>query len=684
MLMNIMNTLRNSFRLALALSLLAASLAQAQPERIDLEYLAVLRTGDKAALEHALRNGASPNARDSDGNTPLMHAAVYGNAAVVQLLLDRGADVNAVNAAGATPLMRAAFDVEKVALLLDRGAKVDHRSALGNTALMLAARPRNSYSTVKLLLEHKADPLATNLFGATALMAAAAGGDAASVRLLLEHGAKADAQPGIDPGSFLLGGGRSALMWAAFRGDSAIMNLLIDAGANVNSPGFLGTPLAQAAWSDHTAASQVLLDRGADPNGLGPFDGYAPLHWAASTEQPDPALVKLLIERGADPNLGGGEHVDAFMGTLQTPLMLARRRGDTPVAQALVAAGALKATPDRPLPGVQFARQVPDQLDPAIVRAALSQAIPPLQETAIESKGAFMRHESRQDCISCHQQMLPMAAIGLARKQQIPVDQNAERALIQMVREGDFKDLEVDLQPLFHPEPAHSKGYTLLALAAEDLPADARTDAWVHHLSVVQGQDGQWHNNLPRPPLQTDDIGATALAVHALQRYPLPGRKSQLAAQVDRARRWLRSVEPRHNEGRAYQILGLAWAGEPPSSLTPMVDALISEQRADGGWAQLPGLNSDAYATGQAIYALRVGGRLDRAQPAVDRGLRYLLGSQLSSGVWHVRRRAFPFQPTMNSGFPHGRDSWISAAASSWAVMALSVPDEQDRIALQR
>ena len=37
-----------------------------------------------------------------------------------------------------------------------------------------------------------------------------------------------------------------------------------------------------------------------------------------------------------------------------------------------------------------------------------------------------------------------------------------------------------------------------------------------------------------------------------------------------------------------------------------------------------------------------------------------------------MARRAFPFQPTMNSGFPHHRDSWISAAATSWAVLALT------------
>src|SRR5262249_36203363 len=34
--------------------------------------------------------------------------------------------------------------------------------------------------------------------------------------------------------------------------------------------------------------------------------------------------------------------------------------------------------------------------------------------------------------------------------------------------------------------------------------------------------------------------------------------------------------------------------------------------------------------------------------------------------------RTFPFQPTMESGFPHHRDSWLSAAATSWAVLALT------------
>src|SRR6266568_6627970 len=264
--------------------LLAAQATPVPPPSINSEYAAILRSGDSRKLRERLDHGASARARDAAGNTPLMHAAVYGDVSCLRLLDDHGAEVNATNTAGATALMRAALDYKKVALLLERGAVVSARSDLGNSALMLAARPWNSHRAVELLLSPGADAKATNHFGATALMAASAGGDETSVRLLIKHGADVNAQPGTGPGlAFILGGGRSALMWAAYRGDVTILKLLIDAGADVNGEGSLGTALSQAAWADHTAAARVLIERGANVNQAAHSDGYTPLHWAAST-----------------------------------------------------------------------------------------------------------------------------------------------------------------------------------------------------------------------------------------------------------------------------------------------------------------------------------------------------------------------------------------------------------------
>lgn len=679
-----MNRTRFTLCLAVASFIALMSAAETKTPSLSPEHTAVLRSGDARQLRAALDRGLPINGRDAKGNTPLMLAATYGDVASMRLLLERGADVNAANASGATALMRAAYNYEKVRLLVERGVPlsgINARSALGNTALILAARPANSHRAVELLLARGADAKATNNWGATALMAAAAGGDAKSVRALLKHGADVNAQNTPDQPGFIFGGGRTPLMWAAYRGDVEMMKLLIDAGADVNLEGALGTPLAHAAWADRTAAARLLIERGARVNHASRMDGYTPLHWAASTEERDASLVKLLLEHGADPNLGGGENVDAFLAVPQTPLMLAKRRGDTPVLASLKAAGTTAETPDRIPSPTPPSRNLPKTLDAATVRSAVAKALPPLQETSIESKKAFVNHASKQDCVSCHQQFLPMAAIGCAKKQNVPVDKESEEQLIEMVRAGELKNVDTDWQALFHPEAVHTKGYALLGWAAEDLPANETIDSWVHHLAAIQGEDGQWYNNLPRPPIQTGDVGATALAVHALQKYPLPGRKAEFAKQVDRARRWLWTVKPDNTESRIYQILGLAWAGERVEKLQPLAKALLAEQRTDGGWAQLPGLKSDAYATGQAIYALRVGAGLPSKDTFVERAMRFLVETQLEDGTWYVRRRAFPFQPTMKSGFPHGRDSWISAAATSWAVMALSLPEDTPKLA---
>src|SRR5215813_11713867 len=88
-----------------------------------------LRTGHRTEFERALH--ASPSAAKSrgvGGSTPLMFAALYGDASAIQMLLDSGADPNARNDAGATALLWAIDDVEKTRLLLSHGADPNVRS----------------------------------------------------------------------------------------------------------------------------------------------------------------------------------------------------------------------------------------------------------------------------------------------------------------------------------------------------------------------------------------------------------------------------------------------------------------------------------------------------------------------------------------------------------------------------
>jgi len=117
----------------------------------------------------------------------------------------------------------------------------------------------------------------------------------------------------------------------------------------------------------------------------------------------------------------------------------------------------------------------------------------------------------------------------------------------------------------------------------------------------------------------------------------------------------------------------LAWSHAKPASIAAAAKALAVAQRPDGGWSQLPSMGSDAYATGEALYALNAAGKMPAADPVYAKGVKYLLNTQAADGSWHVKTRSIWIQPYFESGFPYGHDQWISAAGTSWATMALSL-----------
>ena len=124
--------------------------------------------------------------------TALHEAALRGDAAAVQSALAAGLDVNGADEEGRTALMLAAFDghTGAVYLLLRRGARVDSQDAAGRTALMYAASGPNTPTVQRLLAAAPTVDLRDREEHFTALMFAAAEGQADNVRALLQ--ARAD------------------------------------------------------------------------------------------------------------------------------------------------------------------------------------------------------------------------------------------------------------------------------------------------------------------------------------------------------------------------------------------------------------------------------------------------------------------------------------------------------------
>ena len=279
---------------ALFAGLAAVAFAQ---ETADPYYQAI-RSNDLATLQ-SLMKSAGVRQKDSRGTTPLHFAAAYGSADAVRMLLAAGADPNARNAFDATPLMWSAVEPEKVRVLVGAGADVNAKSKMGRTAVWLAAANDGSSATVKFLLEHGAK------LDGSEILAATAANDSATIRLLLDKGANVNAKDPV---------GMTPLLNAAMNGNTRIAEMLLARGADVNAAcatefggtvkagkialGLL-TPLLVASVYGPYDMVKLLLDAGANIDARD-VRGMSALMNAVATDHADARIVRLLVDRGAD------------------------------------------------------------------------------------------------------------------------------------------------------------------------------------------------------------------------------------------------------------------------------------------------------------------------------------------------------------------------------------------------
>ena len=122
------------------------------------------------------------NAVNTQGESPLMLAAIKGHFELAQKMIQKGADINKT---GWTPLHYAAStgQLKMIGFLLEQNAYIDAESPNGTTPLMMASLYA-SLESVQLLLDQGADPLLKNEQGLTALQFAERGKRVDAVALL--------------------------------------------------------------------------------------------------------------------------------------------------------------------------------------------------------------------------------------------------------------------------------------------------------------------------------------------------------------------------------------------------------------------------------------------------------------------------------------------------------------------
>jgi ankyrin repeat protein len=286
------------------------------------------RRGDVDTLNRLLSEGADPNARDANGDTPLMLAAAGGHEPVVRHLLKYGADVNAVPVPEhATPLRIAVRDGNAgiVRVLLAHGADPNivapprrrteqekaewrqfreemrewRRKSREEMATRYASLPAEKKAEIDEIWRDQESDDEDEAFtpvdktpGHLRLLAnAISSQNIETLQVLLEAGFAPDPLPGEDNRSTSL----TPISLAVSFGTDEMVRLLLKHGANPTRA------LFGAVMQRRHEAARMLLEAGADPNYEG--DGIKPLSLAHFNG--DREMAELLLKYGAssDPHM---------------------------------------------------------------------------------------------------------------------------------------------------------------------------------------------------------------------------------------------------------------------------------------------------------------------------------------------------------------------------------------------
>jgi hypothetical protein len=272
--------------------------------------------------------------------------------------------------------------------------------------------------------------------------------------------------------------------------------------------------------------------------------------------------------------------------------------------------------------------------------------------------------------VSCHHASLVVWALRDAKQRGCAVEEPVLADLTKWLAEsGDGK---VGLaRPAAAPRAANSKAvYFAAALGADPKPDAAAQKGLQLLLKTVEGDqtdNGSW-SSWPetRPPIfGNSDESLTALATLALLPAAAAGDEAAKAVR-DKSVAWLAATKT-DDDPQSVALRLVLWTrlGRPAEEWRPLVRRIEERQNADGGWGQAKDMASDAWATGQALYALAHAG-VKPDDPAVARAHAFLVKTQRDDGSWPMTSR-----PTKPGGEGSKSLVPITGAGSAWAVLGL-------------
>jgi hypothetical protein len=266
-------------------------------------------------------------------------------------------------------------------------------------------------------------------------------------------------------------------------------------------------------------------------------------------------------------------------------------------------------------------------------------------------------------CFTCHTQTF--AALVLTDATRAGMDVDKDNLAAQVERAYEIYDSLGGVRP-------DTVGHALLALDIGRHAPNDRTEAMLQYLLDYGNKNEPWKVAIEdREPAEASNYTTNFLAIRATNRYGTAEQKESIAARRRAVELWFAKADAKDTEDQVFRLFLAHELGIPSKSKEPFVRRLLDEQRADGGWGQKAEMKADAYATASALVALNKAGGVSVGHKKWQHGIDYLLQTQRPDGSWHVASRVKPVQEYFESGFPHGKDQFISAFATGWATEAL-------------
>ena len=285
-------------------------------------------------------------------------------------------------------------------------------------------------------------------------------------------------------------------------------------------------------------------------------------------------------------------------------------------------------------------------------------------------------------CAACHHVPIVLWSLSEAERRGYAIDKEFVKNTAESLLGSKEKLMSSRIfpDPSAPPDPRPqgrglNMGLPFLAVGARSLPS--LSEGQQQSLKLIaeeivkkQQPDGSWEffATLRRPPINESQTIDAAWIIMALEGETGPDASESERAALAKAKAWLGGTKlPKTLQDKVFSVLLAARAGNPRDGVKSTTQQLMALQRADGGWSQIAEWESDAYATGQTLYALALEG-YTAEQSEIKRAIDFLVATQKPDGSWPMKSRSTP------NGEPGSSKllTPINCAAASWAILGLT------------